>query len=81
MDFDNKKFPTNFGLKEPYLDNILYLGNQRYHPPPSKNLKIRYVFIKIGNKDKMSRNFTLSRRFEIKLNLRHFTFHPNIYIS
>ena len=35
-DFDNnnKNFPTIFGLKEPYLDVILYLGNQRYQPPP-----------------------------------------------
>ena len=32
-------------------------------------------------KSKMSGNFTLSRIFEIKLNVRHFTFHPNIYIS
>ena len=29
-DFDNNQnFPKIFGLKEPYLDVILYLGNQR----------------------------------------------------
>ena len=34
----NKKIPKYFGLKEPYLDVIFYLGNQRYHiPPPKKN--------------------------------------------
>ena len=34
-DFDNnKKFSKKIRLKEPYLDVILYLGNQRYHPLP-----------------------------------------------
>ena len=36
-DFDNNKnFPTFFELREPYLDVILYLGNQRYPPSPNK---------------------------------------------
>ena len=35
-DFDNKRyFPKFFGLKNPYLDVILDLGNQRYHNPPN----------------------------------------------
>ena len=28
-----KNLPKYFRLKEPYLDVILYLGNQRYHTP------------------------------------------------
>ena len=32
--FSQKKFPTFFGLKEPYLHVILNLGNKRYHSPP-----------------------------------------------
>ena len=35
-DFD-KKIPNKFGLKEPYLDVILNLGNQA--PPPIKTPK------------------------------------------
>ena len=37
-----KKIPHIFGLKEPYLNIILYLGNQKYHPDPNKKtLKIK----------------------------------------
>ena len=34
-----------FGIKEPYLDVILFLGNQRYHPPPpNKKKPLCYMF-------------------------------------
>ena len=43
-DFDNKKNFQNFiGLKEPYLDVILYLGNKKYQPPLSNKKPLNEI--------------------------------------
>ena len=49
--WQKKIFPTIFGLKEPYLDVILYLSNQTYQPlPPQKNLKWNMFCFRLGTK-------------------------------
>ena len=47
----------------------------------TNNYLYTYDMYMQGMKSKMSRNCTLKRIFEIKLDLRHFTFHPQYYFS
>ena len=51
--FSSKIAENRFHPKKSHIQTFLYLGDQRYQPPPQKKtLKIKYALFQIGNKIK-----------------------------